>query len=453
MVTNIISYGYRVVPRYPNVEMDASEVNELESFIEFANPEESLVAINEKLVSDFEVYGFGMHEVMRSKNGKIAAIRPLSAHSMFLLRKTDEDEWVEITNKVKRGKRFVTVRDRKRFRRYVQQIGSTRIYYKEFGDPRRMNYKTGAYETDEKPIDDEWLATEVLHRRQYDKDPYGTPRWISQMPNILGSREAEEVNLRYFEDNTVPPMIMSVSGGRLTRTSFQEIKELLNREGVGKERQNQIILIEALPETSGLDDKGNVQIKIDKLADVRPSDGLFKDYDEGNIAKVRSSFRLPPVVIGLSQDVTFATANVSAFVAETQVFLPERRGHDEFFNKMLVNHPRGLNLQTVRLESKGPAITNPEQVIKTMTALNVMGGLTPRKAIDLANEAMQLTIPQYPAENEEGWEEWMDRPISLALKNPRSDNTQDEQSLKDQDTKDVEGDGDVGQKEPENGQE
>ena len=294
------------------------------------------------------------------------------------------------------------------------------------------------------------LATEVIHLRQHSPDPYGVPRWINQLPSVLGSRESEECNLRYFEDNTVPPMILSVSGGRLTKQSYSEMRQLLQQQGVGKERQHKIMLIEAVPEREGLDDKGSVSVRIDKLTDSRQSDGLFKEYDEGNQAKIRSSFRLPPVAIGLSQDTTFATARVSAFVAESQVYRPARDALDEVLNKRIVQHEQGLGLQTVKIASRVPSITDPESLIKSLTALNVMGALTPRTANETANRILQIELPEYPKVGEEGYEEWMDKPILFVTRGVKS---QDGQESKDEGVKDVEKDGGVGVKQPEHGNE
>jgi capsid portal protein len=123
----------------------------------------------------------------------------------------------------------------------------------------------------------------------------------------------------------------------------------------------------------------------------------------------------------LSQDVTFATANVSAYLAETQVFMPERAAHDEFFNKNFVNHPAGLNLKTVRIESTGPRVTNPDQVIKSLTAVNAMGAVTPRTAIKIVNETMQLSLDELPEKGQEGYEEWMDMPMQIAQRKVMAD--------------------------------
>lgn len=138
---------------------------------------------------------------------------------------------------------------------------------------------------------------------------------------MIGSREAEEVNMRYFQDNTVPPMMLLVGNGRLTQQSYRELTRALNEEDVGQRRQNKIMLLEAVGEGDSLDGKNSsIDLKVEKLSDTRQSDGLFKAYDEANMAKVRSAFRLPPITVGMSQDVNFATASTSAFVAESQVF-------------------------------------------------------------------------------------------------------------------------------------
>jgi hypothetical protein len=81
-----------------------------------------------------------------------------------------------------------------------------------------------------------------------------------------------------------------------------------------------------------------------------------------------------------------------------------------------INHPSGLGLKTCKLESRGPTVTNPEQIIRMLTAINVMGGVTPRTAIDTINETMQLSLEQYPMPNEDGWEPWMDQPLQLSVR-------------------------------------
>lgn len=454
MVTNIVLAGWEVEPTVRGGNVNKNEEMELLSFIEHPNADEDLKSVAEKIIRERESVGYSFLEVIRSIDGLPSVLRHAKALVTRLCPKDDQE--VLVTRTLRRGRRIITMQEYKKFRKYIQVVGGEVRWFKEFGDPRRMNCETGIFEG--QPGYTPGLdATEIIHFRCPGNDDYGVPRWIAQLPSIIGSREAEEVNMRYFQDNTVPPMMLLVGNGRLTRQSFASLQSYLNT-GVGKDRQNKIMLIEAIGEGDSLDGRGSpIEIKVEKLADTRQSDGLFSKYDEANMTKVRSSFRLPPVVVGLSQDVNFATASTSAFVAESQVFAPERDRIDAVLNNLLVNGDRGLGMLTCKLQSRVPSITSPEMLIKTLTALNVIGALTPRKAQEAANKIMQIEIPPYPKQGQEGYEDWMDKPMAISLKDLGSrnagTNTHLEQGLKDPDTKDVEEEGDVGMRQPKHGEE
>lgn len=415
-VTNTVLTGWEVDPSIRDRKTDNGERNELQSFIEHANSEESLATVMEKTIRDRESVGFGFLEIIRDAVGDISLLRNAPALYTRLCPKHPQEVLVEYD--VARGRRIATVREYRLFRRYMQIVAGRQVWFKEFGDPRKMDYRNGAFEG-ESGYDPRYQATEIFHFKNPSNEPYGVPRWINQLPSIIGSREAEEVNMRYFKDNTVPPMMLTVSNGRLTQQSYRELTRAINEDGIGSERQNKILLIEAIGEGDSMDGKtGNVDLKIEKLTDARQSDGLFNTYDAANMNKVRSSFRLPPVIVGMSQDVNFATANVSAFIAESQVFAPERSKIDEILNKIIVNGRTGLGLLTVKLTSRIPTITSPDMVIKSMTMLNVMGAMTPRSAQSMANKMLQIEMTPYPEKGQDGYEDWMDRPIVFARTTP-----------------------------------
>lgn len=304
-VTNIAMYGWEIVAASENTPIDRDEELLLQTFIDSPNSDESLRTIHANTVFFYEKFGHSYVEFIRDRKGRVSILRTAPPATIGVCPKSDVD--VTVHYDVARGPRIVQVTEIKKFRIYRQQQGGKFVFFKEFGDPRKLDFRTGLFESPDNPVAPEFEATELLHFRQLSEDVYGVPRWLSQLPSILGSRESEEVNLRYFEDNTVPPMILSVAGGRLTGESFRQLKEVLNARSVGKERQNQIMLLEAVAERESLDDKGStVTLKVDKLTDTRPQDALFTEYDAANQAKIRSAFRLPPVSVGLSQDITFA---------------------------------------------------------------------------------------------------------------------------------------------------
>lgn len=444
MVTNVAGYGWEIVQADPKVPVDEDERQILQSFIDWANSDESLASIHQKVVRGREAIGFTFIEFVRDITNNVSLVR--YAEPDFVRLRPKDPTLVAVTYDIARGPRTQRVTELKKFRTYVQTIGGETVYFKEYGDPRILHRVTGEFESEEHPVPLEDRATELYHFRFDTPDPYGVPRWISQTTSVMGSRESEEVNLNYFEDNTVPPAIISVAGGRITTQSFNELQKALSSGGFGKDRQHKILLIEAVPEKESLDDKGSVSLRVERLADQRPSDSLFGGYDKDNRAKVRSSFRLPPTLIGDSQDATYATARVSTFIAEIQVFQPERRAYDEIYNKKIVSSDYGLKLKTVALRSKAPQITDSESLMKALTALNVMGAVTPRTSIDAANRVMQTELPQYPVQGEEGWEEWMDKPIIFVTKGTAS---QEGQAQKDGQIKQIEDTGGV--KPPRNG--
>jgi PBSX family phage portal protein len=458
-VTNTVDAGWEIAPIARGVEMDPDEVDELQSFLDRANIDESLVTVVGKQLRDREAVGFGFTEVIRDRSKRISILRNAPSISMRLTGKHPDEQRVKYD--IRRGKRVVVMSEFKKFRKYVQIISGVVIYFREFGDPREMNSVTGLYEGETGYTADS-PATEIWQWKLPSNCPYGVPRWIAQTPAMIGSREAEEVNMRFFEDNTIPPVMITVAGGRLTNTSYQEMVKVIN-SGVGKERQNKMILLEAVGEGEAIGDKAStIQIKVDKLTSERPSDGLFKEYKEGNQADMRSAFRLPPISVGMSQDANFATANVSQFVAETQVFAPARTKIDEMLNISMVNSRNGLNLKTVKLVSRTPTISSPDATMKALTALNVIGAVTPRTAQMVANTMLQIELPPYPEKGEEGYEAWMDQPMAITIKeaaakagtgDPSAQNSHDGQAAKDAATKATEADGDIGTKAPEHGSE
>lgn len=448
-VTNVIKPGWEVAPIRRDAKMSAGEEAELLTFVENANSEESFCAVMDKVIRDRESIGYGFLEIIRDMTGELSLLRHAKSIITRLAPLHKTEVLVEYT--ISRGRRVSTVKEFRKFRRFCQKVQGNTVWFREFGDPRKMNRTTGLFES-EPGYTAGNDATEIYHFKLPSNEPYGVPRWINHLPSVLGSREAEECNMRYFEDNTVPPMLLTVAGGRLTSQSFKELTSMLAQGGVGRERQNKIMLVEAVGISDTMDQNATPPtLKVEKLTDSRQSDSLFKEYDEANMAKVRSAWRLGGVIVGQGGDANYANSQVAVALAESQVFGPDRGEIDEVLNKMIVHHNRGLKMTSVKLVSRVPAITSPETTIKALTALNVMGGVTPRTAVLSANTFLQAELPEYPLKGEDGYQEWMDQPISVFLRSAAT--THNEQAAKDQKTKELEASGDTGFQQPEKGAE
>lgn len=154
---------------------------------------------------------------------------------------------------------------------------------------------------------------------------------------------------------------------------------------------HRIMVLEASADDTGSVEHGAPapRITMQPMISERQQDGLFREYDIHNITKVRSAFRLPPILVGKAEDYTRASALASIKTAEDQVFVPERSRMDDLINNHILStyHPRFW-----RYKSLGPATTDAEDLSKILTALGTQGALTPNVVIKLANKMLGITI-------------------------------------------------------------
>lgn len=408
MVTNIECFGHRLEYVGPEDQMESAESvaekSRLSQLLERPNADYGLKELRSRCRMDKETVGYSCIEVIRGLDGSILALSHIPAH---LIRKTKKSTVELLVNtKVVREGKVISIPVRKRFRLYVQMVGSRRVYFKEFGDPRIIDYKTGM-ETSDKAM----AANELVIQEMYSPNhTYGVPRWINQLPAIIGSREAEVVNLSFFQDNAIPAMAILVAGGKLTGDSVADVETAFSkRKGLGS--MNRVLVIEALGDQEAADADGKVappRLEMKPLAGERQSDALFATYDDANHVKIRSSFRLPPLFLGRAEDYTRASAEASLTVAETQVFAPERSSVDDVFNSKLLQDKDGAAPRFWAMRSNPARMTSPEAVLDALKVFNELGALTPNIAIGLANEMFDLGIELIS-------EEWGDMPFQMAL--------------------------------------
>lgn len=411
MVINIEAYGYRLEHIGEEGEDESKEAIaekiRLEALLEQPNEDYGLIEFRERKRRDKETLGYCFTEICRTEFGKeICSYYHVPAHT---LRLTAQDrEATEIKAWLQRDGKYVQQTVKKRFRRYIQEIGSRKVYFKEFGDPRKVSSRTGIVSEDTPDAD---LATEIYMENRYTPGgPYGVPCWINQLPAVMGSRESELTNLQFFKDNAIPAMAIMVSGGHLTGDSIDEIEELIySVQGRGSVHRVMILEAEGAEKAASTDGKIPApKIEIKPLAGDRQSDALFQEYDKNNQVKIRSSFRLPPIFIGLSEDLTHATAQASLTMAEAQVFGPERNKVDEFFNFVILSDKEGRPPAEWRFRSNPPRIADPDTLVDALTVFDQLGALTPNISIGIANELFDLSIEPIDAD-------WGDYPFDIVM--------------------------------------
>ena len=406
MVTNIESNGYRLeYTGEKGKEQDRevlAEHNNLKNFLDNPNGDYSLIDLRERLRQDYETFGNSYVEVIRDNTGKITRMYQIPAYTMRVgaLGDTLVDSKVRVIGV---DGNYYDKDVKKRFRKYAQMINGTYTYFKEFGDTRHMNSTTGEYSGNVSRSNE---ATEIFHFAEYNPgSPYGLPRWFNQLPAIMGSREAELTNLDYFQENAVPAMSVTVAGGYLTDETMDAIDEAFTNIR-GRAAQNRVLVIEAAGDLEAADENGRLpapKVEMKPLHEERQGDALFQNYEAKCMEKIRSSFRLPPIFIGLAEEYNRATADQSMIMAESQIFGPERRKIDDFINIHIISN---FKPKYWKFKSLPPRIAGADEIMRTVEGLSDIGAITPNVAINLSNEMLDMALKPIQ-------EEWGDRPFFL----------------------------------------
>lgn len=377
----------------------------LQSFFDFCCFDHSFVDLRRRTRQDLETTGNAYWEVLRDGRGEIARLVYVPSHTVRLM--PLDAEPVEVEDRVQVSPvAFEAVPARRRLRRYVQVQGTDRVYFKAFGDPRSISKRTGAafasVEALRRADRSDGPATEILHFAIHSpRTPYGVPRWVGALLAVLGSRQMEEVNYLYFENKSVPPLALLISGGRLSESSVPRIERFIEENLKGKTNFHKILILEA----EGGQGENRARIELRPLTDAQQQDALFQVYDERNIDKVGGAFRLPRLLRGESKDFNRATAESALRFAEDQVFQPERDEFDYLINRKLL---ADMGIRFWRFRSQTPVTRDPERMTAMVEKLVRVGVLTPEEGRFLAGDIFNREFRKIG-------DDWTKRPITLTL--------------------------------------
>lgn len=394
------------------------ELARARAFFTFVNPDGSFVALRNQCRTELEQLGNAYWEIVRDKLGRISRILYVPAVTVRLA-KLDEQA-TEVTERVRVADlHWREVTQKRHFRRFAQvqtleQLGagsreSVIGWFKEFGDPRVVSKQSGKYYADEdalrKAEPDSSSATEILHFKIFSPgSPYGVPRWVGNMPGVLGSRELDQINEAYFDNKAVPPLALLVSGGRLAANSLSRFESFFKSDAKGIKNFHRVIVIEAEPAAATSDPtKPSMvpKLSFERLRDAQQDDALFQNYDARNLAKLGMSFRVPEALRGVSGPGSLAAMRQT----EAQVFRPLRNEFDETMNRRIMPE---LGIRFWSFQSNAPDMFDAEALAKAITEHVKEGILMPMEGRALASVVYNRDLPPIK-------EEWAKRPLALTL--------------------------------------
>lgn len=389
--------GVRYIDDEPETPERAEEFKRLEEVLALLNTEQDTKEVFEDIIEAREIYGIAYLEVIRNLAGDVVQVEFIK--DTPYIKKTRALMPYISTAYYYRGQQ---VERKKRYCKYRQEIAGKVVYFKEFGDPRVMDNRSGKYIPEGEILELEYQANEIMEFA-IGTEPYGEVRWIGQVLGVDGSRKAENLNNNYFENGRHTPLMIMIEGGTLTDESFDKLQGYM--DGIkGENGQHAFIILETESSDGRADfdqdDKPKITVK--DLASVLQKDELFQEYLNNNRRKVQSAFQLPDLYVGYTTDFNRATAQTAQEVTEKQVFQPERKSLAWAINNRLLNDYQFKYVEAYFLE---PNISNPDDLFKLLTVCNTAGGLTPDKAKQIIYEAFGEVAEDYP-------EDWGKMPLA-----------------------------------------
>lgn len=377
----------------------ADEYTRVQRIVDLLSLDQDTKDLFGAIVATRERFGIAYIEVVRNLGNEVVEIanirRPGTMHMTVPL-----DPYVDVAFYYK-GE---AMNRKRRFRKYRQEVGGKYIYFKEFGDPRIMDKRTGEYLKDGNELEIGNRANEIIALPIGDK-PYGEVRWIGQVTGMDGAAKAEALNANYFENGRHTPMMIMIEGGTLTDESFRKMQEYM--EGIkGEAGQHAFMVLESETTTevkTGLEQETAPKITVKDLSPMLQKDELFQGYIDNARKKVQSSFLLPDLYVGYTTDFNRATSQTAMEVTEKQVFIPYRQEMAWLINRRLLAE---YQFKYCEITFRAPDITNPDDQSKILTIVERAGGLTPNEAHRLAGTMVGDTAEDFTGD-------WADVPLAV----------------------------------------
>ncbi len=308
MTTNTVSFGWQLKERdlqddfrTQNEKKIKEEKLKLKIKLETIHPVDSLVMLRERAQIDKHSCGNGYLERIESPKGELVGLDHVPGHTVRLTTKDCMPTKVRVPMvRPDTGYMLDEVVMWYRFRRFVQvREDESIVWFKEAGDPRQLNWKTGEYAQEGEVIPFQNRATSLIHFKIYHPTtPYGMPVWYGNSLSVRNSRTAEEINYNTLNSNNIPSMMVIVENGQLTQASIDRLKEWTEKHIAASQNYSSFIILEGEAAEEGTPNPANFRIRIERLKNEQQKDELFQELQEHNANRIRQAFRLPPIFVG-----------------------------------------------------------------------------------------------------------------------------------------------------------
>ena len=332
-------------------------------------PEKSFNDIRKKIRKDVESTGTGYVEIVFNASGDPIMFRNQPS-TLILSSKLSKPIEVEVT--VVRGNKLQKIKMKRRVRKYMMKLNGKKIWFKDHVCPYHIDKDTGHLfkELPAKKRGNILVPFKIGTRTDYDN--YGRPRWLAAVPNILGIRSKEELNLHFLQSGGIPPALIFVMGGGIqSETVRKQLEGILS--GTSQEKMKAAIV--EIDSTGSFEANTVPKVDIKTFSSSDQNDPMFGGYSGDARKIIREIYRLSPLFLGGSEEFSHAAAQTALISTEALVFSELRSEEDNFYNKVIFPI---FGIYNAKIQSNPLTMRNPELM---------------QKLIDMILRAQGVVIP------------------------------------------------------------
>lgn len=363
--------GWSLTPL--NEKANENEIKELEEFLK-SLPTPLTIMLN-KLCMDMEAIGYGALELVRknAKHGeKPVMLNHIPSH---------------------------TIRIHKDNKRFMQQRGNKKAWFKTVELEHDVNFKTGQI-TDINAVAENDRATEVLWLTNYvpGNDSYGITDVIPAIGAIHGDISRRDYNIAFFDNFGVPAYAVFITGnfdpGEEDEEGKTELEKSIEGHFAELSGKPHSTLILSVPTRDG---QGEVKIDFKALS-VETKEASFRLYRQDNRDEVLAAHGTPPYRLGIAETGSLggSTAKESTEIYKRSVIDPRQDVIEDMFNRYILPafgvHNHVFELDEIDLQDEKHDMEMVEKMFK-------MAAMTPNQIIAYFGERFGVEQVDHPLMN------------------------------------------------------
>jgi|GEM_PF-571276 len=395
-----VGFGFDIVPQ-EDVEPDEASDEERETVTQFwrgrdsrwltgphqsaepTTPEE----VKELARQDYHSIGWACLEILANAEGEPVGLAHVPANTVRVRKPQsgEEDERAIGHDAPKdfEARGYVQIRDG---RRRFFGVAGDRYRGQGEGDSREplfVDKKNGDVVRGSAEELDNGPANELIFIRNPSplEQEYGIPDWVSAIRTISADEAAKDYNREFFDNDTIPRLVIKVTGGELTEESKKDLKQMLH--GL-REESHRTVVLEVEKFQQQLDE--DVEIELEPLGQGISEEMDFREFREKNEHEIAKVHEVPPLLIGVTETSNRSNSQEQVRDFATNVIAPEQHKFAERLYQIIHQQAFGVSDWTIEYELRGADQPKEEAAIARQKIQAVRGAIPVNRALEMIGE-------------------------------------------------------------------